>query len=157
MMKHVAPALGVLVACMLFASPLKAVKGVRQTRQLGVRAAMHSPSPAPTSQFPTYLVCLFCRASTRCRMLRCGPTVWHGSCMRSSPGIPTSWPPTCRACSLPATWPSPATALQRTRCVCVGGTLPAVSETARLHDSCSRNGISSNATCARHAWQRPLH
>lgn len=35
MMKHVAPALGVLVACMLFASPLKAVKGVRQTRQLG--------------------------------------------------------------------------------------------------------------------------
>lgn len=38
MMKHVAPALGVLVACMLFASPLKAVKGVRQTRQLGVRA-----------------------------------------------------------------------------------------------------------------------
>jgi hypothetical protein len=38
MMKHVAPALGVLVACMLFASPLKAVKGVRQMRQLGVRA-----------------------------------------------------------------------------------------------------------------------
>lgn len=42
---------------MLFASPLKAVKGVRQTRQLGVRAAMQSPSPAPTSKFPTHRVC----------------------------------------------------------------------------------------------------
>jgi hypothetical protein len=54
MMKHVAPALGVLVACMLFASPLKAVKGVRQTRQLGVRATlkfaasiMHDKSMGP--------------------------------------------------------------------------------------------------------------
>lgn len=39
LMKHVAPALGVVVACMLFASPLKAVKGVRQSRQLGVSTA----------------------------------------------------------------------------------------------------------------------
>lgn len=37
LMKHVAPALGVLVACMLFASPIKAVRGVRFHRQLGVR------------------------------------------------------------------------------------------------------------------------
>lgn len=35
-MKHVAPGLGVLVAGMLFASPIKAVRTVRQTHQLGV-------------------------------------------------------------------------------------------------------------------------
>lgn len=37
-MNHVAPALGVIVACMLFASPIKAVRAVRLQHQLGVSA-----------------------------------------------------------------------------------------------------------------------
>jgi hypothetical protein len=37
LMKHVAPALGVIVATMLFASPVTVVRAVRQQRQLGVR------------------------------------------------------------------------------------------------------------------------